>query len=113
MITNTKLDEMKTKIFAVIFSAIVLSVLNLSLQTSDKEPGYFLEMLSNKAFADGEIPEIVITCSDSNYGYCFVWGIEWCNYDDLFGYRCWWTGSPNDYCSIILTKLCNFLIGNL
>lgn len=67
---------------------------------------FFIPVSSN-AKEDVELPEVVITCSSSNHGRCYMFYFDSCDYYQLVAAKCKWTGSPSNNCSLFLVKAYN------
>jgi len=88
---------MKTlkKLSAVFALGIILALMPVSSTAKDTEEG------------------VVITCSASNYGKCYQFTFDVCNYYMLVAAECDWTGLQRNYCSLILVKAYNICIDYL
>lgn len=57
-----------------------------------------------------DIGEVTIKCSSGISGDCFRMVFDMCTYDSIGIYACSWTGSPSNYCSLLIVKICNIFI---
>lgn len=57
-----------------------------------------------------ELPEVTVTCSSGTYGRCFEMRWDLCSTIAIVHYDCKWTGMQDNYCSILLVKICNFFV---
>lgn len=95
-----------TKIGITVLLALGIAV-NFTLISDMSNSNITLSSIENALAADGE--EIVITCSGTDSGQCFVLTWAWCTDGSFFHYDCFWTGAMSSYCSPILRTICQKL----
>ncbi len=90
-LTSCKMKTLK-KLSAVLALGLILALLPVSSNAKDTNEG------------------VVITCSASNYGKCYQFTFDVCNYYMLVAAECDWTGMQADYCSLLLVKAANICV---